>query len=93
VREGALKRGGPRPRKRSPRARRTPPEGAFSPRAGRTRPEGVFSPRAGWTQPEGACNPRARRTTLEGAFRCAALAGRGATRGVIVSCTCFRFVS
>jgi hypothetical protein len=45
-----------------PRARRTPPEGAFSPRARRTPPEGAFSPRARRTPPEGASIPRARQT-------------------------------
>jgi hypothetical protein len=37
-----------------PRARRTPPEGAFSPRARRTSLEGVLSPRARRISPEGA---------------------------------------
>jgi hypothetical protein len=50
----------------SPRARRTPPEGALRPRARRTPPEGALRPRARWTPPEGASNPRARRTSLEG---------------------------
>jgi hypothetical protein len=73
VREGGLKRGGPRPR--------TSLEGACCPRARRTPPEGSCYPRARRTPPEGASGPRARRTLLEGAFRCAALAGRGGHQG------------
>jgi hypothetical protein len=90
---GALEQGGPRLRKRSPRARRTPPEGAFRPRAGRTPPEREFRPRAGQTPPEGACTFRARRTLLEGRSAAPPWRATGATRNVIVSCTCFRFVS
>jgi hypothetical protein len=67
-------------REGGPRARRTPPEGAFSPRARRTLPEGAFS-------------PQARRTLLEGRSAVPPWRATGATRTVIVSCTCFRFAS
>jgi hypothetical protein len=64
----------------SPRARRTPPEGALRPRARRT-------------SPKGASNPRARRTSLEGRPAVPPWRAAGTTRGVVVSCTCFRCVS
>jgi hypothetical protein len=63
----------------SPRARRTPPEGASSPRARRTPPKGARSPRARWTLLEGRSAVPPWRAT-------------GATRTVIASCACFRFV-
>jgi hypothetical protein len=94
VRAGALERGGPRPRgELSPRARRTPLEGALRPRARRTSPEGVLSPRATRTSPEGGRNPRARRTLLEGRSAVPLWRAAGATRVVVVSCMCFRCVS
>jgi hypothetical protein len=64
----------------SPRARRTSPEEAFNPRVRRNSPVGAFSPRASEGRPRGhsAVPP----------WRAA-----GATRVVIVSCTCFRFMS
>jgi hypothetical protein len=64
----------------SPRARRTPPEGALRPRARRT-------------SPEKASNPRARRTSLKGRPAVPPWRAAGATRGVVVSCMCFRCVS
>jgi hypothetical protein len=76
-----------------PRAKRTPPKGVFSPRANRTPPKGVFSPRARRTPPEGAFSPRARRTSPEGHSAVPPWRAAGATRVVIVSCACFRFVS
>jgi hypothetical protein len=90
----------------NPRARRTLPEGASSPRARRTPPEGAFSPRVRWTPPEGAFSPLARWTSPEGPLSLERGGPRprghsvvlpwraaGATRVVIVSHTCFRFVS
>jgi hypothetical protein len=68
-------------------------EGAFSPRARWTTPEGAFSPRARQTPPEGAFNPRARRTSLEGASAVPPWRAAGATKVVIASRSCFRFVS
>jgi hypothetical protein len=41
----------------------------------------------------GGVYPSSEADLARGAFRSAALAGHGATRTVIVSCTCFRFVS
>jgi hypothetical protein len=93
VRAGALGGGRPRPRGRfSPRARRTSPEGAFSPRARRTSPEGALGSGARRTPPEGAFNPRARWTSPKGASVVPPWRAAGATRVVIVSCVCFRFV-
>jgi hypothetical protein len=68
-------------------------EGALSPRARQTSPEGAFSPQARRTSSEGAFNPRARRTSPEGASAVPPWRAAGATRVVIVSCTCFRFMS
>jgi hypothetical protein len=67
-------------------------EGALSPRARRTSPEGALSPRGRQTPPEGALSPRARRTLLEGRSAVPPWRAVGATRVVIVSCVCFRFV-
>jgi hypothetical protein len=77
----------------SPRARRTPPEGVLRPRARRTPPEGASSPRARRTTPEGARSPRARWNLLEGRSAVPPWRATGATRTVIASCACFRFVS
>jgi hypothetical protein len=77
----------------SPRVRRTSPEVAIGPRARRTSPDGSLSSRARRTPPEGAFNPRARRTSPEGASTVPPWRAAGATRVVIVSCVCFRFVS
>jgi hypothetical protein len=76
----------------SPRARRTLPEGALSPRARRTSPEGALSLQVRWVLLVGASNPRARRTPPEGSSAAPPWRATGATRVVIVSCTCFRFV-
>jgi hypothetical protein len=67
-------------------------EGALSPRARRTPPEGALSPRARQTPPEGALRPQARRTPPEGASVVPPWRAAGATRVVIVSRVCFRFV-
>jgi hypothetical protein len=64
----------------SPRARRTPPEGALRPRARRN-------------SPEGASNPRARRTSLAGRPAVSPWRATGATRVAVMSCMCFRCVS
>jgi hypothetical protein len=106
VRAGGLDRGGPRregvePSSEavlaevalSPRARRTPPEGALGPRARRTSPEGASRPRTRRTPPVGVSNPRARRIPPEEAFVVPPRRAAGATRVVIVSHVCFRFVS
>jgi hypothetical protein len=92
VRAGALERGGPRRGGVIPRVRWTSPEGAFSPRARRTSPEGALGSRARQTLPEGAFNPRVRRTSPEGASAVPPWRAAGATRVVIVSCACFRFM-
>jgi hypothetical protein len=54
--------------------------------------QGGLSPRARRTPPEGASNPRARRTPPEGAFAVLPWRAAGATRVVIVSRVCFKFV-
>jgi hypothetical protein len=54
--------------------------------------EGAFSPRARRTSPEGAFSPRVRRTSPEGASAVPPWRAAGATRVMIVSCVCFRFV-
>jgi hypothetical protein len=66
----------------NPRARRNPPEGAVSPRARRNPPEGAVSPRARRNPPEGGVSPRARRNLFEGAFDWATPVGRGGHRSV-----------
>jgi hypothetical protein len=89
----------------SPRARRAPFVGVSIPRATRTSPEGVLSPRARRTSPEGALSlrvrrgllvgasdPRARQTPPEGSSAVPPRRAAGATRVVIVTCVCFRFV-
>jgi hypothetical protein len=92
VRAGALERGGPRRGGVEPSSEAVLAEGALSPRARRTSPEGALIPRARRTLPEGAFNPRARRTSPEGASAVPPWRAAGATRVVIMSCTCFRFV-
>jgi hypothetical protein len=106
VRAGALERDGPRrgdvePSSEadlargvglSPRARQSPPEGALRPRARRNSPEGASRSRTRRTPLEGTSNPRARRTPPEGAFVVPHWRAAGATRVVIVSRVCFRFV-
>jgi hypothetical protein len=67
-------------------------EGALSPRARRTSPDGALSPRARRVLLVGASNPRARRTPPEGSSAVSPWRAAGATRDVIVSCGCFRFV-
>jgi hypothetical protein len=67
-------------------------EGALSPLARRTSPKGALGPRARRTPPEGAFSPRARRASPEGASVVPFWRAAGATRVVIVSCACFRFV-
>jgi hypothetical protein len=76
----------------SPRARRTLPEGASGSRARRTLPEGAFNPRARRTLPEGVFSPQARQTLPEGASAAPPWQAAGATRVVIMSCACFRFM-
>jgi hypothetical protein len=55
--------------------------------------EGTLSPRARRTPLEGAFNPRARQTSPEGASAVPPRRAAGATRVVIMSRACFRFVS
>jgi hypothetical protein len=74
------------------RAKRTSPEGLLRPRARRNSPEGASRPRTRRTLLVGASNPRARRTPPEGAFVVPPWRAAGATRVVIVSRVCFRFV-
>jgi hypothetical protein len=54
--------------------------------------EGALSPRARRVLLVGASNPRARRTPPEGSSAVSLWRAVGATRDVIVSCGCFRFV-
>jgi hypothetical protein len=75
-----------------PSSETVPAEGVLSPRAGRTSLEGVLRPQARRTLPEGASNPRARRTPPEGAFVVSPWQAAGATRVVIVSHMCYRFM-
>jgi hypothetical protein len=67
-------------------------EVALSPRARWSSPEGALRPRARRTPLVGASNPRARRTPPAGASAVPPWRAAGATRVVIVSCMCFRFV-
>jgi hypothetical protein len=94
ARAGALERGGPCPRGCLALERGGPhPRVGVEPRARRTLPEGALRPRARRTSPEGASNPRARRTSLEGRLAAPSWRAAGATRGVVVSCMCFRCVT
>jgi hypothetical protein len=90
---GALERGGPRRGGVEPSSEAVLVEGALSPRVRRIPPEGAFNPRARRTPPEGARSPRARRTLLEGRSAVPPRRVTGATRTMIESCACFRFVS
>jgi hypothetical protein len=92
VRAGALERGGPRRGGVEPLSEADLAKGALSPRARQTLPEGALSPRARRTLLVGASNPRARRTPPEGTSAVPPWRAAGATRVVIVSCVCFRFV-
>jgi hypothetical protein len=104
VRAGALERDGPRrggvepssevdlARGGSPRVRQTPNEGALRLRVRRNSPEGALRPRRRRTTLEGTSNPQARRTPPEGSFVVPPWRAAGATRVVIVSRACFRFV-
>jgi hypothetical protein len=66
----------------SSRARQNPLEGEVSPRARRNPLEAEVSPRARWNPPEGDVSPRARRNLLEGASDWATPVGRGGHRSV-----------
>jgi hypothetical protein len=67
VRAGTFKRGGPRRGGAEPSSEADLARGVgLSPRARRTPPEGALRPRARRNSPEGASNPRARRNSLEG---------------------------
>jgi hypothetical protein len=75
-----------------PSSEAVPAEGAWSSRARRTLPEGASRPRTRQTPLVGVSNPQARRTPPEGAFIVPPWRAAGATRVVIVSRMCFRFV-
>jgi hypothetical protein len=75
-----------------PSSEAVPAEGVLSPRARRTSPEGALRPRARRTLLMGPSNPRARRTPLEGASTVPPWRAAGATKVVLVSCMCFRFM-
>jgi hypothetical protein len=92
VRAGALERDGPRRGGVEPSSEADLAEGVLRPRARRTSPEGALSPRAGRVRLVGASNPRARRTLPEGSSAVPPWRAAGATRVVIVSCVCFRFM-
>jgi hypothetical protein len=80
VHAGSFERDDPRRGGLSPRARRTSPGG------------GVLSPQVRRVLLVGASNPQARRTPPEGASTVPPWRAAGATKVVIVSCVCFRFV-
>jgi hypothetical protein len=67
-------------------------EGVLNPRARRTSPGGGVEPSSEADSARGTSNPRARRTPPEGAPAVPPWRAAGATRVVIVSCMCFRFV-
>jgi hypothetical protein len=88
VRADTFKRDGPRRGGAEPSSEADLARGVgLSPRARRTPPEGALRPRARWNSPEGASNPRARRISPEGvsntrgAPRYVALAGRRGHQG------------
>jgi hypothetical protein len=90
VRAGALERDGPRLGVAEPSSEADLARGVgLSRRARRTPPEGALGPRARRNLPKGASDPRARRTLLEGCPTVPPWQAAGATRVVVVSCTCF----
>jgi hypothetical protein len=90
MRAGALERDGPRRGVAEPSSEADLARGAgLSPRARRTPPEGALGPRARRNSPEGASDPRARRTFLEGRPAVPPWRAARASRVVVVSCTCF----
>jgi hypothetical protein len=94
VRAGTLERDGPRRGGVEPSSEADLARGVgFSPRARRTPPEGALRPRARRNSPEGASNPRARRTSLEGRPAVPPWRAAGATRVAVVSRMYFRCVS
>jgi hypothetical protein len=92
VRAGALERDGPRRGGVEPSSEADLTRGGLSPRARRNSPEGASRSRTRRTLLEGTSNPRARRTPHEGAFVVPPWRAAEATRVVIVSRVCFRFV-
>jgi hypothetical protein len=93
VRAGALERGGPRRGGVEPSSEADLARGGVEPssEAGRARGGVEISSEA--DPARGAFNPRARWTSPEGASAVLPRQAAGATRVVIVSCACFRFVS
>jgi hypothetical protein len=69
-----------------------PTRGALRPRARQNSPEGASRSRKRQTPLEGTSNPRVRRTPPEGAFVVPPWRAAGATRVVIMSRVCFRFL-
>jgi hypothetical protein len=78
---GALERDGPRPRGGG-----VEPSSEADPTRGGVKASSEADP------PEGVCSPRARRTLLEGHSAAPPCWTAGATRGMVVSCMCFRCV-
>jgi hypothetical protein len=105
VRAGALERDGPRRGGVVPSSETVLVEGALSPRARRTSPEGAVEPSSEADLARGGVKVSSEadlaRGSVEasnevdstcGGIRCATLAAAGATRVVIVSRVCFRFM-
>jgi hypothetical protein len=94
VRAGALEQGGPRPRGCLALERGGPHSRVgVEPSSEEDPARGALRLRARRTSPEGASNPRARWTSLEGRPAVPPWRAAGATRGVVVSCMCFRCMS
>jgi hypothetical protein len=94
MRAGTLERDGPRRGDAEPSSEADLARGLNpTPRARRTPPEGALRPRARRNSSEGAYNPRARWTSLEGRPAVSPWQAAGATRVAVVSCICFRWVS
>jgi hypothetical protein len=94
VHAGTLKRDGPHREGAEPSSEADLARGVgLSPRARRTPPEGALRPRARRNSPEGASNPRARRTSLAGRPAVPPWRAAGATRVAVVSRMYFRCVS
>jgi hypothetical protein len=92
VRAGALERGGPRRGGVEPSSEADLARGGVEPSSEADLAQGALSPRARRVLLVGASSPRARQTPPEGSSTVPPWRPAGATRVVIVSCVCFRFV-
>jgi hypothetical protein len=79
VRAGALERDGPH-------------RGGVEPSSEADLARGGIEPSSEADPARGGAQPSSEADLTRGAFRCAFLAGCWATRAVIVSCVCFRFM-